>query len=165
MKRALEILAFASLALFTLPVAADAPVGPTPDNPTRLAQYEAFDKYASEINDNYTKLTWERFATRQLRTYAAAETACTSNFAGGRLPTVKELLTIVDEDPHQQYEFGKTVYKAIDAQAFGPNTGVDKPYFTSTPTGTTDEVWGISFADGTMVRLKKTDQAYARCVK
>ncbi len=160
MKRSLRLLAFAALALVTLPVAADAPRG----DATRLAQYEAFVRDTPEINDNYTKLSWERFATRQLRTYAAAETACTTNF-GGRLPTVKELLTIVDEDPHQEYEFGKTVTKAIDQLAFGSYTGVDKPYFSSTPTGTTDEVWGVSFADGTMVRLKKTDQAYARCVK
>ncbi len=164
MKRVRSLLAFAALALVSLPVAADAPRGPTPDNPTRLAQYEAFVKDTPEINDNYTKLTWERFATRQTRQYVAAETACLSNFSG-RLPTVKELLTIVDEDPHQEYEFGKTVSKAIDQLAFGSYTGVDKAYFSSTPTGNTDEVWGVEFERGTMVRLKKTDQAYARCVK
>lgn len=163
--RSLRLFLLPAVLLVTLPVAADAPRGPTPENPNREPQYQAFVRDTPVINDNFTKLAWERFAARTSRTFAAADTNCAGAFAG-RVPTVKELLTIVDEDPHQVYEFGKTVSKAIDQLAFGSYTGVDLPYWTSTPTGTPDEVWGVSFADGTMVRLNKTSgQAYARCVR
>lgn len=161
MKRHLRMLLVASAVLVTAPLMANAPV----------TQYQVFDRDATEIKDNFTKLAWQRdrigLENRTKRTYATADSRCPAVF-GGRLPTVKELLTIVDEDPHREYEFGQNVDKAIDGiggRAFASSTYVDAPYWSSTPTGTTEEVWGVSFADGTMVRLKKTDQAYARCVK
>lgn len=163
MKRQLRTLFFfAATVLVTAPLMADAPD----------TQYQLFDRDATEIRDNFTKLAWQRdrlgLENRTKRTFATAESRCPSVFGGGRLPTVKELLTIVDEQPHREYEFGQNVEKAIDGlggRAFASSTYVDAPYWSSTPTDGTDEVWGVSFADGTMVRLKKTDQAYARCVK
>ena len=53
----------------------------------------------------------------------------------------------------------------IDQDAFGSYTGEDAPYWSSTPTGVANEFWGVSFKDGTMVRLKNNDLGYARCVK
>lgn len=152
MKRSLRTLLFSALVLATGPVLAGAPIG----------QYKQFVKDDDTIEDNKTFLAWERFALRQTKQFSAASVGCPSNY---RLPTVKELLTLVDETPHQEYEFGKTVTKMIDQDAFGSYTGEDAPYWSSTPTGVANEFWGVSFKDGTMVRLKNNDLGYARCVK
>ena len=154
MKRSFRTLVFFALVMVAAPVLADAPLG----------QYEQFVKDDPTIRDTKTLLEWERFALRQKRGFAAAESGC-SGF--GRLPTVKELLTLVDELPHQEYEFGKTVTKTIDQNAFGSYTSEDAPYWSSTPTDQANQVWGVSFRDGTMVRLAKNDATgfYARCVK
>jgi hypothetical protein len=154
MKRSLRTLLFAALVLSAAPVLADAPIG----------QYKQFVKEDDTIEDTKTLLAWERFSLREKKNFGAASTGCIG-FAG-RLPTVKELLTLVDEQPHQEYEFGKTVTKMIDQNAFGSYTGEDFAYWSSTPTGSiANEYWGVSFRDGTMTRLKSTDEAYARCVK
>ena len=44
-------------------------------------------------------------------------------------------------------------------------TAEDAAYWSSTPTGTPGERWGVSFRDGTMVRLVEGQPFYARCVK
>ena len=152
MKRGLRTPLMFALVLCAAPVLADAPVG----------QYQQFVKETDTIEDLRTLLAWERFSQRQTKNFSGATTACVSF---GRLPTVKELLTLVDEQPHQEYEFGKTVSKTIDQNAFGSYTGEDAPYWSSTPTGVANEYWGVSFKDGTMARLKSTDLGYARCVK
>lgn len=152
MKRPLRTLLMFGLVLCAAPVLADAP----------STQYAQFTSDDDTIRDTKTLLEWERKSLRQTKQLAAASVGCPVNF---RLPTVKELLTLVDEAPHQEYEFGKTVSKTIDQNAFGSYTGEDAPYWSSTPTGTANEFWGVSFKDGTMVRLKNNDLGYARCVK
>jgi hypothetical protein len=152
MKRSLRTMLFAALVLSAAPVLADAPIG----------QYQQFVKDDDTIVDTKTLLVWERFALRQTKTFGAASIGCPAGF---RLPTVKELLTLVDEQPHQEYEFGKTVTKVIDQNAFGSYTGEDAAYWSGTPTGGTNERWGVSFKDGTMVKLPEGQMFYARCVK
>jgi hypothetical protein len=154
-------LAFA-LVLFALPVAANAPP----------QQYARYTKASAEIQDDQTKLAWERFNTRTKKQLAGARLQCNAFGSGARIPTVKELLTIVDEEPHTDYEFGALVQRTIDPSAFGSNTAIDAPYWTSTPTGNANananasEFWGVSFADGTMKRLNaNSDAAYVRCVR
>lgn len=168
MKRSLRRLLFASLVLCAAPVLADAPV----------AQYQQFVSATATIRDTKTLLEWERCAagqactagvvvtTRTKRTWAAASSTGCSAY-GGRVPTVKELLTLVDEQPHQEYDIAlaKTVTKAIDQNAFGQYTAEDLPYWSSTPTGSANERWGVSFKDGTMVRMLEGNQGYVRCVK
>ena len=152
MRRSLRNFLFASLVLCAAPVLADAPIG----------HYAQFLKDTPTIKDNRTLLEWERFSQREKKAFVQAQTGCTGF---GRLPTVKELLTLVDEDPHQEYEFGKTVVKTIDQNAFGSYTAEDAAYWSSTPTGNANERWGVSFKDGTMVKLQEGQQFYARCVK
>lgn len=152
MKRGLRTLLLSALVLVAAPVLAGAPIG----------QYKQFVKDDDTIEDQKTLLAWERFSLRQTKQLGAATTGC---IGFGRLPTVKELLTLVDELPHQEYEFGKTVTKMIDQDAFGSYTGEDFPYWSSTPTGVVNEYWGVSFRDGTMTRLKNNDLGYARCVR
>jgi hypothetical protein len=156
MKRVLPNFALIALVLCAAPVLADAPIG----------QYEPFIGSTTTIRDSFTKLEWERNnAPRTKRLWASAQGSACSTF--GRLPTVKELLTLVDEQPHSEYEFGKTVQKTIDQNAFGDFTAEDAPYWTSTPTDVSGERWGVSFRDGTMARLKENDATgfYVRCVK
>ena len=154
MKRPLRTLLMLALVLSAAPVLADAPIG----------QYKQFVKDDDTIEDTKTLLAWERFSLRQTRNFGAATTGC---IGFGRLPTVKELLTLVDEQPHQEYDIAlaKTVTKMIDQNAFGSFTGEDAPYWSSTPTGTTGEHWAVSFRDGTMSKVLDGTQIYARCVK
>jgi hypothetical protein len=138
-------------------------------------QYRPFDYESTEIIDDKTGLTWERKVTLT-RTFSNAEFNCTANFAAGRVPTLKELYTLVDEEPHDDYEGNKLVQKAWHDQAFDDSSLVDKPYWSSTPTGDPlntptrlKEVWGVDFRTGNMVKLdaESTDDklAYARCVR
>lgn len=163
MKSSLLAAVFTASLLLALPAVADAPTG----------HYEPFVRDTNVIRDRKAKLAWQRGlapegVTQTKRSFASAESGCGVAY-GGRVPTVKELLTLVDEAPHFEYEFGGNVEKAIDGSnrggAFGSYTNVDAPYWSSTPTGETDQVWGVDFSDGTMVSLRKTDTAYARCVK
>jgi hypothetical protein len=158
-RHALRIALAALAGLFVaLPATADAPEG----------QYVAFVRNSPTIQDNYTKLEWERFFTRTLKSGAQAEAQCVAFGSGGRIPTIKELFTLLDEEPHSEYEFNKTVVKMIHQPAFGATTGVDAAYWSSTPAEGIDKVWGLSFADGKMVELDASSDApsaYIRCVR
>jgi hypothetical protein len=147
--------------VLALPAAAAAPRDPS--------QYDAFDADSLTIKDHFTLLEWDRRAVLSGVNHAAADLGCsglTTLQKLGRLPTVKELLTVLDEDPHVEYEFGKYVPKMIDALAFD-GTPVDLPYWTSTPAGA-GKVWAVSFSTGTMTAVSTTDataKGNARCVR
>jgi hypothetical protein len=149
--------------LFALPAVAAAPRDPP--------QYDTFDADSLTIVDNFTKLEWDRRAVLSRISYGAAGLGCSglttlqNGGSSGRLPTVKELLTLLDEEPHVEYEFGKYVSKMIDALAFD-GAPVDLPYWTSTPAGA-GKVWTVSFSTGAMTAVSSTDSAVkgnARCV-
>lgn len=135
--------------LLVLPASADAPVD----------QYLAFDRDDVAITDNHTTLVWARAVARPAAAYANPGLKCP---APGRVPTVKELLTLVDEDPHQEYESSQVVTKLIDRQAF-PNTPTDRPYWTLTPASATEQ-WAVDFGTGLVVKVSKGDTGYFRCL-
>jgi len=142
------------------PALADAPRDPP--------QYEQFDRETTEIADNFTKLVWDRLRVRKGIARSAAEVYCGSTvFPGaGRLPTVKELLTIVDEEPHQEYDTSfpdPIVLKAIDPLAF-PDTPTDRAYWTSTP-GSGGRFLAVSFTTGRTEEHDATELLHARCVR
>jgi hypothetical protein len=152
---------FVALCLAT-PALADAPVSPESER-----QYETFDTYSQEIRDRFTKLKWKRSIFSKL-TQAAAATQCANIPPNGtwRLPTVKELLTIVDEDPQLEYDQQqlKSVNKYIDDSAFR-ETPTDAPYWTATVDPTDgSRVLTVSFANGTVNGDLAADQRYYRCV-
>jgi len=105
----------AGLSLLALAARGDAPVD----------QYAAFNKDDLTIIDKATALEWQRnvLQATDLKTAAAK---CNS-LPGGpfRLPTVKELLTLVDEFPHQEFDG----VRAIDRNAF-PGTPVPMAFAT-----------------------------------
>jgi hypothetical protein len=145
--------------LLTLPAAADAPTNPP--------QYAQFTSDSATIKDNFTLLEWDRRPAATTATWDVARVGCAGLVSlgpTGRLPTIKELLTIVDEEPHDEFEFGAVVPKMIDALAFA-DTPVDAPYWSSTSAGG-DKYWTLDFKTGLMAALSKTQQAgFARCVR
>jgi hypothetical protein len=147
--------------LVVAPALADAP----------LDQYDSFDKDDVLIRDKKTILVWQRDIRFTPAPYSGADGFCALwNGAGGRIPTIKELLTIFDEAPHKEYN-GQDVLVYTDPLAFGANrTPIDNTYWSSTPVldslgKPTGKVWTLNFGTGQMVDRAKTEQAYYRCVK
>lgn len=150
--------------LLALPATADAPTSP--------AQYERFDADSATVRDFFTTLEWDRRSVLRNVAFGAASSGCSllgSLQPTGRLPTVKELLTILDEQPHDVYEFGALVPKMIDALAFA-DTPADRPYWTSTPAPAApgvSMVWTVNFSSGQMTAMMAdtSTKANARCVR
>jgi hypothetical protein len=153
MKRALPAKIAFGVLLLVVPAAADAPAD----------QYDPFDRTDVAITDHFTSLTWVRAVQRTaFTTEKDAETYCKN--IGAFVPTVKDLLTIVDEEPHQEYEGRSIVTKMIDAYAF-PDTPVDAAYWTSTPAGANAH-WTVDFRTGVTAKVSEPSTgAYVRCVK
>lgn len=128
-------------------------------------QYVSFIESTPLIKDAKTGLEWERSISPTTDAWASADTYCRFTF-GGRLPTVKELLTLFDEEPHEEYFGGQLVTVHIDPDAFGNRTPVDKAYWTSTPVDAqATEVWALDFGSGKMSEAGKDDALHYRCVK
>lgn len=126
-------------------------------------QYAVFNAAQTFIIDNKTSLEWQRFVSSQKVDHGTAQTACTNAGINYRLPTVRELLTLVDEDPDYTWD--------PDAQMQVP-THIDPNAFPGTPS---DVFWTMSpgpigigsfkvvdFASGETSSL--TSAAYVRCV-
>jgi hypothetical protein len=126
-----RVLGVAGSAVVVASVArADAPIGSN-------AQYGVFDEKNDTIADNRTGLTWDRDPSSTLVSFVGAQTYCATLNRGGlatgwRVPSYKELLTLVDESPHPEYDGTTDVYKAIDSHAFGfQYTPFTSPYYWS----------------------------------
>ncbi|MDP9151359.1 MAG: DUF1566 domain-containing protein [Myxococcota bacterium] len=152
--------ATAGLVVFASRAQADAP----------LAQYALFDLSNLTIRDAGTRLTWQRSPLAQPITFAAAADACAHlNLErlsdGWRVPSYKELLTLVDESPHLEYEAGGLVQKAIDANAF-PRTATDVYYWTSSYyVNDRTYAYSVNFRDGLAFKSQvASDLLYVRCV-
>jgi hypothetical protein len=132
-------------------------------------QYGLFNSASVTIADNFTKLVWQRYAPSNQFSFAAAATYCQGLSLDGytwRVPSYKELMTLVDERPHFEYGNGGLVARAIDPNAF-PQTAVDTFYWTSSviPQGATPLYgYAVSFADGTGQQAQLTQTLYVRCV-
>ena len=114
------------------------------------------------VLDNQTKLTWQRTASPTRYSWANAKTACdgagvTLGGNGWRVPTIKELQTLVD--------FSQPATAAlIDATAF-PATASDS-FWSSTPlTGSASMAWDVNFILGNAANEAVTSPLYVRCVR
>ncbi len=156
--RTLSLRLVAVVILVGVPASAVAPV----------EQYEFFDSASLLIEDKKTLLDWERDAIKD-QAHADIGTICASrpNLAGGRVPTVKELLTIVDEAPHNYYDTDRpqpiNVTRAIDPSAF-PDTPTDKKYWSSTSAGV-GLVWTVNFETGAVETATTGEMLHLRCVR
>ncbi len=129
-------------------------------------QYLPFTRSDKTIIDQQTGLDWERgdpaVAWPTVDSLAAANSRCVGQTR--RVPTLKELLTLVDELPTKEYEKGQEIPKYIDTAAF-PKTPTGA-FYTSTGTGGAAEVYCVDFGTGDATPCSTaTKGAYVRCVK
>lgn len=143
-----------------LPVSADAPIG----GPEQ--QYDNFDWRNKVITDRFTRLVWDRPSDPYpaAMSFAAADAYCRQ--ASMRLPSLKELLTLVDEEPHTRYDEEKkrNVAHCIDRNAF-PKTPAEE-FWTSSMQSPT-RAWTVDFgsgATGTANLGDSGDKRRVRCV-
>ena len=113
----------------------------------------------TDVVDHYTGLVWQRDDSEQLSTssisWQDATIYCQTlglNSATWRLPSVKELATLVDEDRLGQ------LLPLVDLSAFPNTTASD--YWSSTDSDT--QPWTVSFQDASAAHTITT--AFARCV-
>ncbi len=132
-------------------------------------QYGLFNLDSDTIEDLRTGLFWQRYpspATYDWKSTfgACANVALTLHPSGWRVPSYKELMTIVDEAPHTEYEQGALVTKAIDPNAF-PGTPVTSNYWTSSSfPGQPGSGYAIDFGTGLPQAQSKTQTLFVRCV-
>jgi hypothetical protein len=111
------------------------------------------------VYDTKTKLTWQQVVSPSTYTQPDAVTYCAKlglNGAKWRLPTVKELATIIDYSV-------PTPGPTIDSTAF-PNTPAEY-FWSSTPYfGILNNAWSALFLYGLTYGNDETNTSYARCV-
>jgi hypothetical protein len=139
-------------------------------------QYELFDVNDVTIQDHFTTLVWQRYPATSITsgmpatmTFDAAAAYCQGlslgSYANGwRVPSYKELLTLVDEKPHLEFENGQLVPKAIDLHAFPGTPTAGTSYWTSS-TYQDGRGYAVDFSDGTAQLASKANTSfYVRCV-
>jgi hypothetical protein len=109
-----------------------------------LVHYQPFGPTDHTIVEKPTNLRWQRYVTAAAMTRVLALDYCSQNPPDSvkewRLPTMKELQSLVDDQPHEEYEGGKLVMKAIDREAF-----------PGTPAGTYWSLSEVPASDGGMM--------------
>jgi hypothetical protein len=116
------------------------------------------DAVAGTVKDNRTGLTWQRAVNEVIYAWADAKTHCaTLSLSGGgwRLPTKKELLTVVDpahSDP------------AVDPVGF-PLTPKGLFWSASAFAGSTRLAWVVDFRDGSSFNHDVGESEHVRCVR
>lgn len=140
----------------------------SPEQGAPVDQYDQFPGEATTIRDAKTGLTWARTKVQRIPLDQAPLYCGSTVFSpDGRVPTVKELLTLVAEDAYQYYQpNGTYTAKAIDRAAFPQQyVPTDADYWTSTPTIDNSRVWAVNFKTGETVAHLPTESLYVRCVK
>jgi hypothetical protein len=135
-------------------------------------QYGYFDQSDTTITDNYTGLTWQRYPAPTTFTFDQAAAYCQglslgAYSSGWRVPSYKELLTLVDEQPHLDYADGAPVQKAIDPGAFPGLACPLGEYWTSSAYGgaaSGNKGYAVDFGDGTATGEYVMTGLYVRCV-
>ena len=113
------------------------------------------------VYDNKTKLTWQRMVAPNTynetaaRVYCASEAVTTILGGAGRLPTLKELQSIVDYSRRAP---------AIDPDAF-PSNAPSFFWSASLRVGSSSsDAWGVNFYDGDTYTRQVNSDAAVRCV-
>lgn len=120
------------------------------------------DRYAINstqglVTDLRTGLVWQQMPSAMQYTWSAATTYCrnlnVAGMTGFRIPTLKELMTLVDPT---------RVRPAIDAKAF-PNTAL--AWFWTAANRASVGVASVSFETGGSGYFAETNQLRVRCVR
>jgi len=114
---------------------------------------------ANTVTDTKTGLVWQRVDDGNTYAWAAAGTHCTAlslDGNGWRLPTEKELQTIVDD----------TQLTAPMIDPVFTNTASSE-YWSATPWGgsPTFVAWFVNFTSGTTLNTQMTTASHVRCVR
>lgn len=120
------------------------------------------------VYDTKTKLTWQRTVSDLAYNWADAQTYCASaavsaSLGGpGRVPTIKELQTIIDytlpaPDPQQ-------LSVKMDSVAF-PNTPFEYFWSSSPAAGDSSSAWAVHDYDGATNPLQVVNTYDVRCVR
>jgi hypothetical protein len=135
-------------------------------------QYGAFDQFVAVISDNKTGLYWQRGFGPQTDYWGALaycqSLSLPSYPSGWRVPSYKELLTLVDEQPHTEYGTGVPTQVAIDPNAFGPGLWggtPGAPFWSSSVVILGGRAYDVDFSDGTVNRDQLSQLNYVRCVQ
>jgi len=116
---------------------------------------------AGTVTDTKTKLVWQEPFAPSTMTWAAAKSYCaglgaTLGGSGWRLPTIKELQTLVD--------VSVSAGPAIDPKYF-PNTG-RSAFWSSTPsTADTSVAWMLAFSEEGELQAGMQTAIQVRCVR
>jgi Protein of unknown function (DUF1566) len=152
--------AFGALLLGLVPLAhADAPSD----------QYFLFNSTSVVIEDLHTGLYWQRTAAATPMTVGNAATYCNTLSlgmypTGWRVPSYKELMTLVDETPFDEYVNGALQPAWIDGDAF-PFADVTAPYWTSSAyVPTQGYYYAVDFGSGVPTALPPGTSLLVRCV-
>ncbi len=140
-----------------IPATASAPVG----------QYDTFNQNDATIHDAKTALRWQRGSATAM-SWDDASNYCRALILGGipvgtwRLPSVKELLTLIDEKGESEYVTNRgVVYYAIDLNAF-PRT--PSGLFWAWPQLVNGRGWTVDFSNGETGTQPVSTSYYVRCV-
>lgn len=107
---------------------------------------------AGLVKDQSTRLTWTQAVGAG--SWGSALAYCSGLGAGWRLPTAKELLSIVDDS---------RTSPAINMTAF-PNCPSEKFWTNTVSSGDTSKYWTINFTDGSSEVLATSSSARVRCI-
>ena len=137
-------------------------------------QYNLFNLNSDVIQDLKTGLYWQRYPLTTGLSFYDAATQCgqlslDTLTTGWRVPSYKELLTLVDELPHVEYEGGQLVEKWIDGNAFPGVTAAPVTmygYWTSSayPVPPGGYAYTVNFSSGIPQPQTVTTPQYVRCV-
>jgi hypothetical protein len=117
-----------------------------------------FKVVGGTVEDAATKLTWQRSVTEGNYDHLEAAAYCAAlklSGTGWRLPTIKELHTLVDET---------RTMPAIDRSAF-PDAPSAYFWTSSRVANFAIYAWTVNFADGTDLWFPTGNQERVRCVR
>jgi hypothetical protein len=113
------------------------------------------DSTSATVYDIKTKLTWQQTVPSTKYAWADAKTFCAGLGTGWRLPTMKELQTIVDGS-----RFAPSMYKPLFPLAPGDN------HWSSTPSvSAPSSAWGVDFGVGFAAYSDASSMCHVRCVR
>jgi hypothetical protein len=109
------------------------------------------------VTDNWTGLTWQRQRAAQGRNYADAGAYCAQLGNGFRLPTTKELLSLIDPTAYSP---------AIDRNAFPDLNASGETFWASTPVyPSSGSFYLVDFNEGVVTVAQYDYATSVRCVK
>lgn len=128
------------------------------DSAPRCYSVGRFQLVGNNIFDGATGLTWQQTFSAQGLSWSDAATYCSTQTGGFRLPTFKELLSIVDYTKPPSSTVG-----TINPVAF-PNTPPSL-FWSSGSISSAGEAIAVSFMDGEAIPTGMSDTYQVRCVR